>query len=54
MEYAKTMKINNLQATGMNVTNLILNKRSHIHTINRYRDTNSIYIKLKMGKTTLW
>lgn len=26
------MKINNLYATGMNATNIILNKRSHTHT----------------------
>lgn len=26
------MKINNLHATGMNATNIILNKRSHTHT----------------------
>lgn len=53
MEYVKTMKINNLKAIGMNVANVILNK-SQIHTIYRYIDINSIYIKLKIGKTTLW
>lgn len=54
------MKINNLHATGMNATNIILNKRSHTHTqrlslyIYIYMYMNFIYIKLKtMGKTTL-